>query len=317
MLDREKALEEMAIAGCREAEELLDYMNNLPPNRFERLLTKLDTAMEQAKRIDNEVTRNRQIDILRSVAIQPQPYYKPTKRTVRIFSSNDSVLMLKRELRQTLTDGFLSVDLTNAQLAIAAKIWKIPSVEDLLKQQTSMWIYFWEQVEKPSDLYAFKDVIKKAIYGTMFGLSKTSLKSGNKDFDGLDILLKPFNLTADNVLDLPIFKDILHARNLAYATIINDGGATDIFGRWIEINGDTEVNDVVAQVMQSYELYLMMPIVRAARITKEFTIVLWLHDGCYLDVKDNRRLDLWIDRLYTSVQENARKAGIYTQLEVK
>lgn len=320
--DRKEALEHMAMGGCAEAKTLLRYMNNLPSNRFEKMIPYLEVAQEKVDVIEDCTVRERQLDILKSIAIQPQPYYTSYEHTVRIYAHNTSVLNLKRNLRAVITQDFVGLDLRSAQLSIAATVWDIPSISELLLQGVKLWDYLWIAMDCPDDKEGFKDVIKKAIYGLMFGMSKVTLRKGNKDkpkgkYEGLDTLLAPYKLDGKRFLAIPVIKDILEARKRVYEGIEQAGGARDVFGKWIAITDEIGVNSVAAQIMQSYELFLMYPIVQAAEITSEFHIVLWVHDGCYIDVKDARRLRLWIERLQKAVKARASEIGVITELDVK
>ena len=197
MNDKTEAMEYMYMVGCNDAKMLLDYMNNLPSNRFALVTRHMNDALEIAQSIEHEPTRNRQIDILHSILIQPQPFYKPTMKTVRISSSNDSVLRLRKDIRKALTKDLVYVDLHAAQLAIAAKVWNIPSIQKLLEQDEHLWMYLLERIGVGFDL---KPILKQTIYAIMFGMSERVVINGNDRFDGLIELLKPFNLQPKDIL---------------------------------------------------------------------------------------------------------------------
>lgn len=315
--DRMLALDEMAMAHCYEAQQLLEYMNNLPAETFTIVTSNLDNAMKVAGKIKDETKRNRQYDILNSVFLQPQPYYKPTERTVRITSGNESVLRLTRDVRAEVTRGFIPVDLKNAQIAIAAKLWNIPSVEKMLQSGVKVWDYLQTELYTKGDKTQFKGIMKQAVYALVFGMSQTHICKGTKKFKGLDILLKDYGKTGKDFLRLPLIADILKARKNAFRQIYTNSGGTDAFGRFVPTSKDVKVNSVAAQIMQSYELYLMYPVVRAARLTQEFKIVLWLHDEAYIHFVDPRRKDHWLSLIMKYVKENADQLGMYTELEMK
>jgi hypothetical protein len=148
----------------------------------------------------------------------------------------------------------------------------------------------------------------------MFGASKHTIVDGNENFDGLTKLLEPFNATPDQFLGIDIVQDVLEARKRVYGEIATEGGAYDKYGRFIRMTRDTLPNSVAAQVAQSWELFLMSPILRAANITDQFTILAWLHDGCFLKFRDMRSFDYWMNKLSNIVIDNAENEGVYTSL---
>jgi len=80
------------------------------------------------------------------------------------------------------------------------------------------------------------------------------------------------------------------------------------------MNDSNSVNSIAAQVIQSWELYLMSPIIHAAHLTQQFTIMLWLHDGCYIHIRDKRNFQHWKEKINDAVMDNALREDIYTQL---
>lgn len=327
---KREALEEMALAGCDEARELLRYMNHLAPRKFHKLTTNVKRAQEALQRRsfseDRERdtrARNRALDVLRAVETQPQPFYRPARRTVRIFSSNDSVLRLPREARAELTKDFTQLDLRSAQLAIVARLWNIPALQTFLETGQSFWDYLWCQCGCPAEYQAFKDVVKTALYSIVFGMTRKKLLHGNIDsaqgvvYDGLIHLLQPFDVTAQQFIAIPLIEALFNARTRIYTEIKQAGGAHDVYGRWIPVTKEISYRSVAAQICQAMELYLMFPVIQVASITDELTVVLWLHDGAYIDVADKRRKELWLNRIRSAVKERACEQQIWTEIEGK
>jgi hypothetical protein len=316
--DKQYALEQMALAGCVEAKELLVYMNSLDSNKFTRMLCNLEDAYAVAMSLEKGVER--QLDILREICIQPQPFYAPSEkmRTVRISSSNESILRLHRKVRAVFTRGLVSLDLKSSQLAIAAALWDIPVIQDMLASNIDIWNHLWEALHCPADLQTLKDtVLKKTVYSIMFGMSRENLIKGTKNFKGLDKLLEPYGFNGEFFLNIPIMQIILKARQKAYSRITKNKGARDVYGKWIPVTKETSVNSVSAQIMQSMELYLMYPIVQLAQITNDFTILLWLHDGCYIDIRDKSRLERRLKQIKELVYNRAREQGIITRIDIR
>jgi len=316
MYDKLEALNSFYLAGCDDAKLILEYLNNQPSNRFTMFLRNMKDAVEIAQKIEHEPTRNRQLDILRSVMHQPMPYYKPTNRTVRISSSNDSVLRLKRNVRKAVTKGLVSLDINHAQISIAAKLWNIPSVQELLKGHTNIWSYLSTRLVS-SYQPELKDVLKKGMYSLMYGMSTHNLIEGNDTFDGLRSLLAPYHVEPEAFMEIDIMKDILNARKNMYGQIAVEYGAKDYYGRFIWVEDSVSVASVAAQVIQSYELALIAPIYRAAKITDQWHIVLHLHDGVFIRVRNLQSFRYWVDKLNDVVTDAADQMGIYTSLSAE
>ena len=312
MIDKVNALNEFYMAGCQDARDILDYLNNLPPNRFSSFTKHIQDAVEEAQTIEHIPTRNRQLDILRYINQQPQAFYKPTSKTVRITASNDSVLRLKKNVRQVLVRDLVSIDLNYAQLSIAAKVWDVPRLQELLKAGEHIWHYIAEHMG--SSGLEMKQVLKKAIYSIMFGMSERNLINGTNEFDGLRLMLAPFNASPEQFLSIDIVRDLLKARRNVYGQIVEDTGAKDQYGRHIALTDQRNVGSVAAQVIQSYELALISPIYRAARLTDQWYVVLHLHDGCFIKVRDKRSFQYWVDKINEIVIENAAQMGIIATL---
>ena len=139
---------------------------------------------------------------------------------------------------------------------------------------------------------------------------------------------------AEAFLSLPMIAELRGAMKWELTKIEKRGGARDAFGEWIDIefvrdNLALKGNDrkdparsVLAQVAQSWELLLMLPVLDAAvaeegRVPPRFQIAVWLWDGAYLksprvsDAKATGR------ELEQAVNENAERIGIPTFLEVE
>lgn len=321
-IDKRDALETFVMAGCQEAKNLLDYMNNLDARRFQIDNAQYERALEhlEAMNIDTHAKR-RMLDILRAAQVQPVTMYGATSRSVRIYARNDSILMLPREVRSILTKGLLSFDLRAAQLSVISKTWNIPTLYAYLSKGYSVWGYIYDNCNVSRTVFDFKAVIKRAIYSIVFGMRLPNLINGLKDSrgrivePGLVDTLKPFNITPEQFLSIPLIKDILAAREIIYRTIVHDRGAYDVFGHWIEVTDTVNERSVAAQVAQSYELKLLSPVVNAAQITDEFFIAYWLHDGLYISIRQMQRAGLWIERIQESVKLIAKELDIPTELE--
>ena len=76
-----------------------------------------------------------------------------------------------------------------------------------------------------------------------------------------------------------MIEDVLCARNLALEKIAEAGGARDCYGKWIQVNGETQPRDILARVAQFWEMTLVYPAFEIADKTEDFKIMLFQHDG--------------------------------------
>lgn len=305
-----KAYTETLMAHNGRTQELLEYLNNLPANRFTKLLNNIGDAYRAAAYIENPRTRDTQISLLRSIEDQSQPFYKPLERTSRVVSLNESLLYLKRDVRKALCKGWYEVDLKSAQLAIISTIWDIPSVRTMLTQTTGVWDYFADYFQVYGNTKEIKDAVKRPLYAVVYGMSKDNTRKF------ADRMLADAGLKNGGELFLvsELVQTLFAYREDMVKRVLSDKGVKDAFGNWISLQGRT-ARSLLAQQAQSYELQLLWPIVEQARQTNDFVITAFQHDGLSLDI--TRRADSWLERLRVMVQNQAEIYNIPTALEVE
>lgn len=329
---RQKELKRMAKSGIREADTILEMLNALSSNMFVRLLDNLDNVWIEALNMP-ETTQTEQIlkayvlNLLRLVAIQPQPFYMAVEKSARLYSMNDSILRLPRKLRKLFIADLTTLDLKASQLTIVAKDWNIEWLQDFLKTDGNVWRYLFNELGldyglKQTDIEEYeriKDVLKhEGLYPIIYGREPNALRSSMKsEFIKARNAFKSIGLTVDQFLNTQMMSEILTARSRVYADIRRNKGAADIFGRWIPVDKNTSVASVASQLAQAVELKLMYPIVQEAFKSAQFEIVIWLHDSVSINVKDNRRLDYWITKLQDVVSSHAATLGYSISLEVE
>jgi len=317
--DREQA-QALAEQGgvCGQARLLLDYMNSLPPHRFTSALKHLPEAMAAAERVTDAAN---QLDLLADIRDHAQPFYKPVEKSVRVFSLRASVLRLHRDLRQIMTQDWITADLRSAQLAIVAAIWRVPSITEYLRSGKSVWPDLCEHMGL---MYTHenKAVMKSTLYALIFGAGNNKMRAH---------LGKHFPNASDAFRRLkahPVIRGLLLARCRQLRRIRRDKGATDAFGTWTSLvrrhvaGYDYQYDNarsILACVAQSYELMLLTPVVRMAVAEQlrdhGFTVTTWLHDGFTFDAHHAADTQDWKDRLSFAIQEEADRLGISTGLE--
>lgn len=314
---REEAASLAASAGCMETQRLLKYLNGVAPNTFARIRHQLPTAHEVADEVGADVER--QHNLLHAIEQITQPVYKPVENSTRVYTLNESFPRLKREVRDVLTKGWLKADLASAQLAIAATIWQAPAVGGFLISDRRIWDELQEWMKLPRSPKVKND-LKELMYSLLFGMSRKNLSAKARQmFPGRK---EPWRRLSQH----PVVNAILEARQRQFSTLRSVGFATDAFGRRLELlpkgrsaSGYQKDNasSILAQVAQSWELRLMLPILDLAeshRGTSGFTITMWLHDGVCINVHDASRIEGWKTRISSAVAEQAGELGIPTRL---
>lgn len=316
-MTRGEAMRALAKAGCREAGEMLAYMNGLPPHRFTKAMRHIDEAIVAAARLENEIVAMQQLRILRHIASQPMPFYGPVDRSCRIFPFEECIPSLKRSIRAILCQDWINFDLCSAQLAICAAEWQVEAVQTFLRGNGNIWQELFRFFGWAEDSH-IKGIFKSALYGVLYGAGEQLIITTFED-DGLT------EEDARRFLAHPLIAAMWVARRARLTQIRRDNGAYDCFGTWVKMPRDKHETtgkfipnppSVLAQLGQAFEVKLMYPIVQLAQQTDEFAIVLWLHDGVYIDFRDPGKAKRWTHRFTEAVKQQANAMGIHTHLEV-
>jgi hypothetical protein len=311
-IDRCEALEESARAGCEDARRLLLYLNNLPTNKFARLLEYLPSAYEAARAIGDENKRSHQLAVLKVVSQEAKPLYQPSSqgKTVRIFPLTSSMLMLRKELRRVLTQEWHEADLQNSQLAICAKEWDVPVAQKFLRSGGSVWPYLMRhmQLEETPDN---KAVLKTSLYSLMFGKTLDNLQAE---------LMCEFQdtVTVRLFFSCPLIEAMLNGRRRRTDEIKKAGGAINAYDQWLSTK-EYNTRSILAQLAQATELKLLSPVINVATDHTDnngFSILLWQHDGFCWSPDRSKQGESWTNRLKEMVASQARQMGIITELIV-
>lgn len=266
--------------------------------------------------------------LLRVIQEMPQPFYRPSRETNtdRVFGVRPSLLDVPGDVRAALTRPakWVELDLRSAHMAIASAVWGIPSLAALVASPGGIWDTLFVQLGIPNALpdarrKRIKEVLKGALYATVFGMPVTSLKA---------MVTTGMNLIGESVrgqdfTDTPIIQQVLTGRAAFYTAMRN--GAVVLPPTGIFIDPGRKVEEQMATIAQSYEAVLMYPILRyeqeeidRARATgqqPDFRIMLWQHDGC--SVRFNKRKATHIEGMQAAVDAVAAQYAIPTRLEVK
>lgn len=329
---RQAALQKMADAKVPVAIDLLELMNNTPNLPFKKLANNInetivlaDELIRSAKSPEKKEELRDELKHLNAFYSNAQPFYKPTDGSVRIFSIGEGLCYLDRRLRKALTKGWFEADLTNSQLAIAAKNWGVEEVQSFLQDGGKIWDHLFGLygLAKNDDI---KRIFKTALYSLMYGAGEKLIKKNwGRESNELDIKL-----------DIKIFfsssliQALLRARKEQFELIRKDEGAHDAFNQWLPLEYgyrysnhiEDNARSVLAAVAQSYELFLLSNIIQEAKEYRNsrdgFMIVLFQHDGfSFIFPSTSEAMQrFWLTHLPGFVETKAKELGIITTLEI-
>ena len=271
---------------------------------------------EQRKAQHRRTQRGFHKSVLRAINIQHKPFYRfsENRRTDRIFSANESALLLPSDVRKILFQDYYDIDLQSAHLNIAASIWgAAAAMERLGDPEYSIWDDLIESVgpleslivlsstygnlispEAKQELFGeLKSAFKPALYSTVFGMDRTGIRRE------LTLRLKSIfppdtaSSVSGDFMGHPVIKSLLDARERQFERIEKNGGGRAAEGRFVPLDEGQEnpAASVLATIAQSYEMALMSVLVdyeqeRERRKTRNrFRLALWLHDGAYATMR--------------------------------
>jgi hypothetical protein len=315
-IEKERRQELLQIADEARADhpgrELLDYLNGQPQTARRNLLRTNEPSVIQAigklpgvqrewseRLVTNGVTRN---DI----------YYKPVDNSPRIFASGATLHQLPRDIRKLALKGSTEVDLRSCQLAVVARIWGTPKLLSFLEVGQSIWGHLSDFVGVDDTA---KPIIKITIYSIVFGMARNNLQrnlaDGTEGIPGIGLG------RALRFFKHPLIQELLKARSNQLNDIKRNGGGVDAFDRWIPCDRKYDVRSVAAEIVQSYELRIMMSIVPILKSDRQIKTVSWLHDGASIHFGDKTERAWQIARMQRAVDSTAADLRIPTILEAK
>lgn len=308
--ERPRQTEELVVQST-----MLDYLNSLPSNSFAIRNDDAGNAFDYAATKASEQSRNYHLRVLRMLCVNPQPRYGLSQKnnTVRLFGRGVSLQTLSTDLRRLLYPRWIDIDLKQAQLAIVAKLWNIHRIGDFLRSGGSIWDELLGAIGVRSADRGYqeaKSLCKEALYATIFGASKTTIRS-----DYVRPLRQLGLEFAGRILDHWVFQEVQRAHKNQSKAARDSGHVRTCFDQLIPVSTAADARSALAQQAQALELRLIYPIYQLARNTSEFSIMLHQHDG--VSLKFSRREASWLKRIQKAVRDEAESLGIPTWLEVK
>ena len=307
------------------SQKVIDTMARVPKSVFARQVTKcFERAAAQVEHIKYPSVRRSQEAILRRIDVDPVPRYSHSmrERTHRVFA-NGHIPNLKREIRQRFTAEWLEADLSCAQLAISAAIWGMEKTRFFFATSGSVWDELLNPVHGLSgaDRQEIKGAIKTAMYSMLY-LRRESKVRGELQ---KELVAMGCKTPASEFLAHWLFRELAEASQVQAKLLRYGQGLTDAFGQVHYAVHGREPSSVMAQVNQSYELYLLEPVLDYVNAKdaygkflvdpKEMRLVIWSHDGFHIAVRRKDQILRYQQKLSKLVAERAHETGIPARLE--
>lgn len=291
-----------------------EYLNDRPSNAFAELGHRAEAMLPQAARIADPVKRAHVERVLGALAEQPVPAWRPCENSARVRPVGTTAAQLPRELRAELfRDYLVEFDLASAQLAVVARLWNVPKIQQLLEGGGSFWGVVLGDLGLPASA---KESIKPATYAVCYG-------AGCKKIleilvGGLTKLLgaERAEEAARGFLRHPLVRCLLRARKVQLEKIKAEGGGVDCEGMTLRVTRKRRPHDVLAALAQSVEQALTWPAyLLAQQHPADLAIVFDLGDG--FAVRFFRDAERWGKKLVEVVGKRAAELGVPTHLEPK
>lgn len=269
-------------ARCKAARRLQHILNCKNTKFYTELVQKnLGSTVKLLEKIHRENPEKPNIyqtesSKLRNIWQYPKPIYYPSEKenTSRLFTKNH-IPNLMKDLRLELTRGCVEVDLMNSQLAINSRNWQMNEIDEILQRDGNIW----ESLKKDhglseDDFKLVKPALKRAIYIPCYGgKMKKMRKKVTEDLGNHNGII-----SVEKIVSHPIVGIILKAANRQLKEIRKNKGGEDAFGEFIHLTKERTDRSILAQISQSYEMYLLLPVAEYLETTKS-KMVLWMHDG--------------------------------------
>jgi hypothetical protein len=312
------------VAAHPVTQKVLDTIQRVPELVFARHVGRcFARAAAEVENIKDPAVRRSQEAILRRIDIDPKPRYSHSlkDRTHRAFD-NGHIPNLKRDIRKVFTAEWPEADLSCAQLAIASAIWGMDKTLAFLASGRNVWQELLTPAYRLSGArkQQIKRAVKTAIYSILY------LRKEKKAAKTLaeELLAIGCEISASGFLSHWIFRELVESSRIQAKRLRDGHGMIDAFGQTHYACDGRTPSSVMAQVNQSYELYLLEPVLDYMNTKDtegnllvdpdEMRIVLWSHDGFNIAVRRKCRIRAYQQKLSKLVYDRATKAGIPVRL---
>jgi hypothetical protein len=303
---------------CSDGRKWRRYLHDRYPGNYYGLLKHMPEAKAEAKKIEGTGRVQTFVNLCR-IEEQPMPFYRFSENTVRLTTSRSGLQNLNSDVRDKLTQDWVKLDLSSAQLAIAAKDWGVESALEQLRSEESIW----DSLKDRTGI-EIKAPLKKGSYATVYGGKRSTIK-GRMAYAAAKEG-RPMDAEAQSrFLSHPVITELLDKREAKLEEIRVNGGATDCYGNPIStesIDDDSPERSVLSQLAQAREMLLLTPALELAQeVEREYEvppweIMLYLYDGFL--VKFNTPTEGYhIPLIQEAVNQRCEDLGYPTRLEVE
>lgn len=324
---RRQALEDL-LAYDHPALDLMRYANTQHVTVFNRMVERhIDGARAVALAIRKcdasgqldatrtQAAQHHALRILHALESDAQPFYAPSTsgNTARIFAEGLSYLGLPKAVRRALMPDCPELDLSNAQLAVAARDWDIPEVQAFLSSGRRIWPEL--AAHFGVDLDTYKPILKTTLYSLLFGMPKPALVRqlalGGVGETGQGIGSE----AAARLFDHPLTAALYEARERQLKALQTAGYARTVFGQTLPVVDARTARSALAAQAQARELWLLLPAVEVLKRTPDLTLLAWQHDGFTVHSSNASKQDRYVRQLQQAVKTRAEQGGYMTGLE--
>lgn len=250
--ERQEGLSSSTGVGSAVTLKIIRFMNSQSMSNYTKVFNRNSPkAIEMAKALDNKWERESALNSLAEMHYYPRPDMKAVGHSDRVYPITAGLLTLKGDIRKALTAGMVDVDMTNAHIALLAKITGSKELNKVLKENKSIW-----------DLYPWpKKLIKKHCYSAAYGMNYYGLLAQSPQ-GFVDHWLTKL------VIDVCSrrMKDISSALYLELVT-----------NKAVEVK-DRKLESLLSEEVQAYEALLLWELIRIVESHGE-TVFMTQHDG--------------------------------------
>jgi hypothetical protein len=281
-------------------DDLLEHLNNLPNNYFQKTTNEHMREMLSAAENLDGLGKFTALNALRDIQLLPKPIYKKSRKTCRIYTVGYSYQNLARNIRNIAFRGNLKVDIRHSQLSIACYLYGYSGLNTHLKNET-LWDYLVEETGLS------KGKLKSILYSSFYMSAKEFHPSCNP-------ALKQPDIEISDVRRFGAVKEIQELMDHRTIFINNKLGFVqeDAFKNKFQ---DIPFNEKLAVISQCLELEILSSSINYILGLTDNQISLFLHDGFYIK-GDKTKFHGIAEKMKLLVDEQLRDLGIISGLDV-
>ena len=143
--------------------ETAAYLNNLSPRGFYKFAENIPLARAHVLSPQSKMSERKQkhqLNILNALDSYFPPMYQQVENSERLFAVGNSAMYLSKSVREILFSSCWKADLSNAHLVIAARLWGLDNLLEIIEREKKIWPYLLSSLQLEPEK---KDDVKKII----------------------------------------------------------------------------------------------------------------------------------------------------------